>query len=65
MVDSVQDVVDVTADDIRPAPAMSGNSTGEFIQGIVTLDQCMLILLKVNELVLQEMPTDSPASTAA
>ena len=63
--DNVQDVIDISAQNIRPAPAMHGGSAGEFIQGIVTLDQGMLILLKVDELVRRDLPVDPPAVTAA
>lgn len=65
VVDDVRDVVDISPESIRPAPSMSGSSANEFIQGIATLDQLMLVLLKVDELVLQELPAEETASTAA
>ena len=65
VVDDVQDVVDITADSIRPAPAMNGGGAGEFIHGIAALDQRMLVLLKADELLLHELAADMPVSSAA
>jgi purine-binding chemotaxis protein CheW len=65
VVDEVRDVVDIPADAIRAAPAMSGSSAGEFIQGIATVDDQLLILLDADNLVAHELAPRLPAVDAA
>jgi len=55
VVDSVRDVVDIAADGVRPAPSMQGCSANEFIEGITTLGEQMLILLDADRLVSGEL----------
>ena len=55
VVDSVRDVVDIAADNVRPAPSMHGFQAGEFIEGITTLGEQMLILLNADCLVSGEL----------
>ncbi|HTU67094.1 MAG TPA: chemotaxis protein CheW [Steroidobacteraceae bacterium] len=50
VVDKVMDVVDVTPDQVRPAPDTGSNATREAIAGIATHDDQMLILLKAEHL---------------
>lgn len=50
VVDAVQDVVDLAAADIKPAPEVSGIGSGDFIAGIATHDDQMLILLDAESL---------------
>ena len=64
VVDSVQDVVHVPADGIRPAPTLH-EAGSAFIQGIATSDEQMLILLDADRLIPHELSPDRPASTAA
>jgi purine-binding chemotaxis protein CheW len=58
VVDNVKDVVDITPDSIRPAPSMNAGNASEFIEGITTFDEQMLILLNADDLVSREL---SPA----
>jgi purine-binding chemotaxis protein CheW len=51
VVDSVRDVVDIAADNVRPAPSMHGYQAGDFIEGITTLGEQMLILFNADSLV--------------
>ena len=51
VVDSVSDVVDLDASQMRPAPALNGSATAGGINGLATLDDGMLILLSVDDLV--------------
>ena len=62
VVDKVLDVVDFSVDRIRPPPATHGAAATEFIEGIATLDEQMLILLDAERLVFGEQP---PANEAA
>jgi len=51
VVDSVSDVVDLDASQMRPAPQLNGTATAGCIHGLATLDDRMLILLNVDDLV--------------
>jgi len=51
VVDSVSDVVDLDASQMRPAPQLNGAATAGCINGLATLDDRMLILLNVDDLV--------------
>lgn len=55
VVDSVRDVVDIAAESVRPAPSMQGCAANEFIEGITTLGEQMLILLDADRLVSGEL----------
>jgi len=55
VVDSVSDVVDLDASQMRPAPALNGSASAGFIHGLATLDDRMLILLNVDDLVGSDM----------
>ena len=65
VVDSVSDVVDLSAEAIKPPPAFSGHSHSQFIQGLANVENGMLILLNVEELVSQDLRASVPASAAA
>jgi len=66
VVDSVSDVLDISADAMRPAPNLGGNVSAELIEGLATVDNRMLILLNVDELVGRELgPVAQPLATAA
>ena len=65
VVDNVNDVVDVATETIRPAPDMGGSHTREFIEGIATHDEQMLILLNAEDLVCNQLSTTGVAEQAA
>lgn len=50
VVDSVSDVVGLSADEIRPAPRMGSGLDTDFLLGIGTIDARMLILLDIERL---------------
>jgi purine-binding chemotaxis protein CheW len=62
VVDSVRDVVDIATDSIRPAPAMNGSGASEFIEGITTSGEQMLILFNADGLISGDL---SPAVAIA
>jgi purine-binding chemotaxis protein CheW len=65
VVDSVSDVLDISADAMRPAPNLSGSVDAEFIHGLANVDNRMMILLNVDELVGRELSSvESPGTTA-
>lgn len=64
VVDSVSDVLDISADAMRPAPNLSGSVDAEFIHGLANVDGRMMILLNVDELVGRELSSvESPRMT--
>ena len=50
VVDSVSDVVSLSAGEIRPAPRMGSALDTDFLLGIGTIDERMLILLDIERL---------------
>ncbi len=67
VVDSVRDVVDIDTRNIRPAPAISRDAGSEFIEGIATADEQMLILVDAQRLAATDSSStsSSPAAHAA
>ncbi len=66
VVDSVSDVADVDPESVKPPPALSGGTHGEFISGIATSGEQMLIVLDVDALVTQDLQaTAAPGAQAA
>lgn len=64
VVDSVKDVVDIAPDAVREAPAMQGEAV-DFIDGVTTVDEQMLILLNADELIGRELAPQRLAGVAA
>jgi purine-binding chemotaxis protein CheW len=65
VVDSVRDVVDLDIESIRQAPSVQAGGSSEFIEGITTSDEQMLILLDADELVTRELsPMAMPGKAA-
>jgi len=54
VVDSVSDVVTLTPDQIKAAPEMGGNVANEYLQGLGTVGDRMLILLDIDKLLSSE-----------
>ena len=65
VVDSVQDVADITPENVRPAPSMNAGDTSEFIEGITTCDEKMLILLDADKLVARDLTPAAALGAAA
>ncbi len=59
VVDSVRDVVDILADSIRPAPSMAARDASDFIEGIATIEDQMVILFNADCLVSGELSSDA------
>jgi purine-binding chemotaxis protein CheW len=51
LVDAVGDILDVDESDIAPAPANAGQINGQFITGVIRLEEELLILLNAEEVV--------------
>lgn len=65
VVDSVSDVADVAPEAVKPPPSLKAGSQGEFISGIATIDERMVILLNVDELVTHDLQAAEVASAVA
>ncbi len=51
VVDAVSEVHDVQQEERRPPPDFGSNVSGDFIEGLATIDQRMLILLNIDKLI--------------
>jgi len=54
VVDSVSDVVTLTPDQIKPAPDLGASVAAEYLQGLGTVGERMLILLDIDKLLSAE-----------
>lgn len=54
VVDSVSDVISLTADEIKPAPEFGSIFSAEYILGLGTVEQRMLILVDIERLMTQQ-----------
>jgi purine-binding chemotaxis protein CheW len=63
VVDSVSEVVDIAANDLKPAPDLGAKLNGEVLQGLATVQDKMVILLNVDRLLAQEsVPPEAVAA---
>jgi purine-binding chemotaxis protein CheW len=62
VVDGVSDVVDISAEHVKPPPSLNNDLTSDFINGIATVDGKMLILLNVDDLIARDL---KPAAVSA
>jgi purine-binding chemotaxis protein CheW len=51
VVDAVADVYRLESTEIQPAPDMGGNIQTEFVRGLATIDEKMVILLEIDRLI--------------
>jgi len=51
VVDAVSEVYDINKDDMQPPPDMEGSISIDFVTGLATMDDKMVILLDINKLV--------------
>ncbi|MDB5748766.1 MAG: chemotaxis protein CheW [Massilia sp.] len=54
VVDSVSDVISLTADQIKPAPDMGGALDTDYLVGLGTVDERMIILVDIDRLMSSE-----------
>jgi purine-binding chemotaxis protein CheW len=54
VVDSVSDVVTLTPDQIKPAPDLGASVASEYLQGLGTVGERMLILIDIDKLLSSE-----------
>lgn len=51
VVDAVSDVYNVTEEDLKPSPDFGNAVSTEFVKGLATVDEKMLILLDIDQLI--------------
>ncbi len=54
VVDAVSDVISLTADQIKPAPDMGGALNTDYVVGLGTVDERMIILVDIDRLIASE-----------
>jgi purine-binding chemotaxis protein CheW len=64
VVDSVSDVVDISAKDLKDAPNLGGKMNADFIQCLATVADRMLILLDVDALIGRDLLSLEPTTLA-
>ena len=66
VVDGVSDVIDNTAEDVKPAPELGTTAGGSCVRGLVAVAGRMVVLLDINLLIGREFPASgSDDSTQA
>jgi purine-binding chemotaxis protein CheW len=66
LVDAVQEVLEIGAEQIKPAPSIGSKYKSEFIDGMVKIDQQFIMLLNMdrvlssNELIVVKESTSQP-----
>ena len=58
VVDSVSEVVDVKPDDVETAPSVGNDDTARYIEGVVSRDKELLILVELNRLLTDDEWSD-------
>ncbi len=51
IVDAVNDIVTVSADDMQPLPDMGDSAASQFLDGLATIDQRLILVLSLDRLV--------------
>ena len=64
VVDNVNDVVDIAADSVKPAPELGGGQSSENIEGITSHDEQMLILLNAESVASPDLASTDPTALA-
>ena len=62
LVDSVSDILTVAPDEIRPAPELSSAASADFITGLISLEERMVVLLEIREIFNEHDTALIPAS---
>jgi purine-binding chemotaxis protein CheW len=65
VVDGVSDVIDINPADIKPAPDLGSQVNTEFIHGLLTAGENMIMLLDIDSLIGGDVSETLPLPTAA
>ncbi|ART76366.1 chemotaxis protein CheW [Sutcliffiella horikoshii] len=58
IVDAANDVVDITEDQIEPAPEVVGSLENKYVQGVVKIDKRLFVCLDLNEILQLDQSKD-------
>jgi purine-binding chemotaxis protein CheW len=58
IVDAVNDIVTITADDMQPVPDLGDNRAAQFLEGLATIDQRMIMILSLDSLTDNSSPSN-------
>ncbi|MGD6775352.1 MULTISPECIES: chemotaxis protein CheW [Bacillaceae] len=58
IVDAANDVVDITEDQIEPAPEVVGSVENKYVQGVVKIDKRLFVCLDLNEILQLDQSKD-------
>ena len=58
IVDAANDVVDITEDQIEPAPEVVGSVENQYVQGVVKIDKRLFVCLDLNEILQLDQSKD-------
>jgi purine-binding chemotaxis protein CheW len=61
VVDGVSDVIDITAQDVKPAPDLGATASGAYIRGLIPVSGRMVVLLDVELLIGKEFAAAASA----
>lgn len=56
VVDGVSDVINISAEDVKPAPELGGSATDSCVRGLISVSGRMVVLLDINLLIGREFP---------
>jgi len=65
VVDAVSDVYDIDKSKLQPSPDMEGAISTDFVAGLATIDEKMIILLDINKLIHEGVLSGSERSSPA
>jgi len=65
VVDAVSEVYDIDPGDMQPPPDMEGSISIDFVTGLATMDDKMVILLDINKLVNEGILSNKPVAEAS
>ena len=64
LVDAVSDILTVNSNEIRPVPEMEKSVSNEFLSGLITIGETMVVLLSLETLFAQRPSEDASAVAA-
>jgi purine-binding chemotaxis protein CheW len=63
VVDGVSDVVDVNTEEVKAAPDLGARGATDYIRGLVPVSERMVVLLDIDRLIGNDMPSYSNAAS--
>src|SRR5699024_772794 len=54
IVEDANDVIDIDNEQVKPPPEVVGSKVDDFINGVIKIDKCLLIILDINKVLNKE-----------